>query len=159
MQTTRFETARFGSSQKKRLSQHWPQDLPLGEGRPVKHSLANVSQTFSEESGSLRQGRRPKGKHLLVFLYSLSVWDADSLPNQEDCCMHWGPRTGLVAPLNQLNAMLSLLVAIDCYRAPSAIGSAIGRPYLALFRISMQARVLNRLILNRLRSSTARSWC
>ena len=37
-------------------------------------------------------------------------------------------RLTLVAPLNQLNAILSLLQPLDRYRTPSAIGSAIGRP-------------------------------
>ena len=34
----------------------------------------------------------------------------------------------LSGPLNRLNAILSLLQPLDRYRAPSAIGSAIGRP-------------------------------
>ena len=34
--------------------------------------------------------------------------------------------------LNRLSAILSLLQPLDCYRTTSAIGSAIGRPYLAL---------------------------
>ena len=34
----------------------------------------------------------------------------------------------LSGPLDRLNAILSLLQALDRYRAPSAIGSAIGRP-------------------------------
>ena len=34
----------------------------------------------------------------------------------------------LSGPLNQLNAILSLLQPLDRYRTPSAIGSAIGRP-------------------------------
>ena len=37
----------------------------------------------------------------------------------------------LSGPLNRLNAILSLLQLLDRYRTPSAIGSAIGRPYLA----------------------------
>ena len=52
--------------------------------------------------------------------------------------------------------MLFLLQPLDRYRTPSAIGSAIGRPYLALSRIHAQVAVLNRLILNRLGGSTAR---
>ena len=59
-------------------------------------------------------------------------------------------------PLNRLNAMLSLLQPLDRYRTPSAIESANGRPYLALARIHTQVGVLNRLVLNRLRGSTAR---
>ena len=42
---------------------------------------------------------------------------------------------GLSGPLNRLNAILSLLQSLDRYRTLSAVGSAIGRPYLALFRI------------------------
>ena len=38
----------------------------------------------------------------------------------------------LSGPLDRLNAILSLLQPLDRYRTPSAIGSAIGRPYLAL---------------------------
>ena len=34
----------------------------------------------------------------------------------------------LSGPLDRLNAILSLLQPLDRYRAPSAIGSAIGRP-------------------------------
>ena len=56
----------------------------------------------------------------------------------------------LSGPLNRLNAILSLLQPLDRYRAPSAIGSAIGRPYLALSRFHTQAKALNRLVLNRL---------
>ena len=37
-------------------------------------------------------------------------------------------KKGLSGPLNRLNAILSLLQPLDCYRTPSAIGSAIGRP-------------------------------
>ena len=62
----------------------------------------------------------------------------------------------LSGPLNRLNAILSLLHPLDRYRKPSAIGSAIGRPYLALSRIKMKVGVLNRLVLNRLECSTAR---
>ena len=63
---------------------------------------------------------------------------------------------GLSGPLNRLNAILSLLQPLDRYRAPSAIGSAIGRPYLALSRFHAQVGALNRLVLNRFRGSTAR---
>ena len=41
----------------------------------------------------------------------------------------------LSGPLNRLNSILSLLHPLDDYRTPSSIGSAIGRPYLALSRI------------------------
>ena len=40
--------------------------------------------------------------------------------------MPWALRRS--GPLNQLNAILSLLQPLDRYRTPSAIGSAIGRP-------------------------------
>ena len=55
----------------------------------------------------------------------------------------------LSGPLNWLNAILSLLHALNRNRTASAIGSAIGRPYLALSRIHAQVGVLNRLVLNR----------
>ena len=45
------------------------------------------------------------------------------------------PATKLSGPLNRLNAITSLLQPLDRYRTPSVIGSAIGRPYLALSRI------------------------
>ena len=38
------------------------------------------------------------------------------------------PSHTLSGPLNRLNAILSLLHALDRSRTPSAIGSAIGRP-------------------------------
>ena len=38
----------------------------------------------------------------------------------------------LSGPLNRLNAVLSLLRPLNCYRPRSAMGSAIGRAYLAL---------------------------
>ena len=60
----------------------------------------------------------------------------------------------LSGPLDRLNAILSLLQPLDRYRAPSAIESAIGKPYLALSRIHAQVGVLNRLVLNRLGGST-----
>ena len=56
----------------------------------------------------------------------------------------------LSGPLNRLNAMLSLLHPLGRYRTPSAIVSAIGRPYLARSRIHAQVTVLNRLVLNHL---------
>ena len=62
----------------------------------------------------------------------------------------------LSGPLNRLNAILSLLQPLDRYRAPPAIGSAIGRPYLTLSRFHAQVGALNRLVLNRFRGSTAR---
>ena len=62
----------------------------------------------------------------------------------------------LSGPLDRLNAILSLLQPLDRYRAPSAIGSAIGSPYLALSRFHAQVGTLNRLVLNRLGASTAR---
>ena len=49
-----------------------------------------------------------------------------------------GNNCKLSGPLNRLNAILSLLRPLDSYRTPSAIGSAIGRPYLALSRIHAQ---------------------
>ena len=72
-----------------------------------------------------------------------------------DCCRRvlFGELNG---PLNQLNAILSLLQPLDRSRAPSAIESAIGRPYLALSRIHTQAGVLNYVVLSRLGGSTAR---
>ena len=54
----------------------------------------------------------------------------------------------LSGPLNRLNCYQPL----DRYRAPSAIGSAIGRPYLALSRFHTQVKALNRLVLNRFRA-------
>ena len=60
------------------------------------------------------------------------------------------------APLNQLNAILSLLHPPERYRTPFAIGSVIGRSYLALLASHVQVGVLNCLVLNRLRGSTAR---
>ena len=63
---------------------------------------------------------------------------------------------GPSGPLNRLNAILSLLHPLDRDRNPSAIGTAIGRPYLALSRIKIKVGVLNRLVLNRLENSTAR---
>ena len=62
----------------------------------------------------------------------------------------------LSGPLNQLNATLSLLQPLDSHWAPSATGSAIGRPYLAPSRVQTQVGVLARLVLNRLRGSTER---
>ena len=68
----------------------------------------------------------------------------------------FAPVQVLSGPLNRLNAILSLLQPLDRYRAHSAIGSAIGRAYLALSRIHAQVGVLSRLVLNRLGGSTAR---
>ena len=65
----------------------------------------------------------------------------------------------LSGPISLLNENPSLLHPLDRFWAASAIGSAIGRPYLALARIPTQVGVLNRLILNDLGSSTARLWC
>ena len=52
----------------------------------------------------------------------------------------------LSGPLNRLNAILSLLHPLACYRTPSAIGSAIGRPHLALSRMHAQVGVLDCLV-------------
>ena len=62
----------------------------------------------------------------------------------------------LSGPLDRLKAILSLLQPLDRYRAPSAIGNAIGSLYLALSRFHAQVGTLNRLVLNRLGASTAR---
>ena len=62
----------------------------------------------------------------------------------------------LSGPLNRLNVIQFLLHPLDRYATPSAIGSVIGRPYLALPRIHTQVGVLNHLVLNRLGGSTAR---
>ena len=69
-----------------------------------------------------------------------------------------GTSERLSGPLNRLNAILSLLQPLDRYRTHSAIGSATGRPYLALSRMHAQVGVLNRLVLNRLGGSNARYW-
>ena len=53
-----------------------------------------------------------------------------------------------VAPL--VAPSTGLMLHYLCLRTPSAIGSAIGRPYLALSRIHAQVGVLDRLVLNRL---------
>ena len=84
----------------------------------------------------------PLKAHLNFQRSSLLIW-----------CWLWC----LSGPLNRLNAILSLLHPLDRYRIRSArIGSAIGRPYLALSRVQKQVGVLNRLVLNRLGGSTAR---
>ena len=63
----------------------------------------------------------------------------------------------LSGPLDRLNAILSLLQPLDRYRAPSAIGSAIGRPLSRpISHPNTVVGVLNRLVLNRLRGTTAR---
>ena len=48
-----------------------------------------------------------------------------------------------------------LFQPLDRYRTLSAIGSAIGMPYLALSCFHAQLEVLNRLVLSRLGASTA----
>ena len=65
------------------------------------------------------------------------------------------PSRGLVAPSTGWMLYYLCFTPVDRYRTPSAIGSAIGRPYLA----SIQAGALNRLVLNYLGSLTARLWC
>ena len=56
----------------------------------------------------------------------------------------------LSGPLNRLNAILSLLHPLNRKGTLSAMGSAIGSPYLALSRIHTQVAVFNRLVPNRL---------
>ena len=56
----------------------------------------------------------------------------------------------------QLSHVLFSHVLFVAQRSPSAIGSAIGRPYPALSRIHTQIGLLNCLVLNHLGSSTAR---
>ena len=65
----------------------------------------------------------------------------------------------LFFPVNWLDAILSLLHPLDGSRTLSAIGSAIGRPYLALSCIHTKVAALNPPFLNRLGGSTARWWC
>ena len=65
----------------------------------------------------------------------------------------------LSGPLHRLNALLYLLHPLNCSRTPSAIGSQIGRPSLALSCIQTPSGALNRLLLNHLGSSTAQLWC
>ena len=91
-----------------------------------------------------------KRKRYQLYWGSRILWSPTNLEIQN---LVWE----LSAPLNQLNAILALqLHPLDRYRALSAMESAIGRPYLALSRIHAQAGALNRLVLNRLGSSTAR---
>ena len=46
----------------------------------------------------------------------------------------------LSGPLDRLNAILSLLQPLDRYRAPSAIGSAIGMPHISPYLASPHRR-------------------
>ena len=72
--------------------------------------------------------------------------------------LHETTTTSLNGPLNELIVTLSLLQRLDHDRAASEMGSAIGRSYLALSCIQTEVGVLNRLVLNHLRSSAARLW-
>ena len=64
------------------------------------------------------------------------------------CAINYGYCSWISGPLNRLNAILSLLHPLDRQWNPSAIGSAIVRPYLGLSRVHTQIGVLNRLALS-----------
>ena len=66
--------------------------------------------------------------------------------------------SGHSGPLNRLNAKLSLLHPLDHYRTPSAMGSAIGRPYLTLSH-SLTGGSSQPPRSKPPRSSSARLWC
>ena len=96
---------------------------------------------------------------ILQVVLGLLRWP-DSFSHEIPClARNVQPMSGLSGPLNRLNALLPLLHPLDQYKTPSAIGSAIGRPYVALSRIHTQVGVLNRLVLSRLEGSTARFSC
>ena len=106
-----------------------------------------------EEEEDWRRTKLGVGQH--KFEPELSRLFSPSPSSRERA--EWVPfRLELSGPLNRLDAILSLLHPLNRYRTPSSIGSAVGRPYLALFRIHAQVGVLNRLVLNRLKGSTAR---
>ena len=95
--------------------------------------------------------------HSLGPNVGLLVWHlvpASCLVSQRECYAF--AQDNLSGPLNRWNALLSLLHRLDRKSTPSATGSPIGRPYLALSRILTQVGVLNRLVLNRLGGPTAR---
>ena len=96
----------------------------------------------------------------LTVRWTLAIGDCAHLPENAKGRAKKRGRGGkpLSGPLNRLNAILSLLHPLDRFRTPSATGSAIGRRYLALSRIQTQVGVLDRLVLNRSKGSTARLW-
>ena len=66
-----------------------------------------------------------------LFVLALSlVWFAGATPERDldmTLARDLVATIGVIGPLNRLNAILSLLQALDRYRTPSAIG-AFGRP-------------------------------
>ena len=78
-----------------------------------------------------RQGKEDQGLSRVLQKFAICDFGALSSRNLGQTILsHRYPRI-LSGPLNRLNAILSLLHPLDRYRTPSAIGSAIGRPYLA----------------------------
>ena len=71
--------------------------------------------------GGWRASKVPGNKHFWVQR-GQNPWKNAALLGAERAT------TLLSGPLNRLNAILSLLLPLDRYRTPSAIGSAIGRP-------------------------------
>ena len=130
----------------------WP------SGKKGMDVVKTLSTSVSPPNGNVRY-RVSLARALLRRLPGVSLVGGNGwLPDGLELSALESVRGEKSGPLNRLNAIISLLQPLDRYRAPSAIGSAIGRPYLALSRFHAQVKALNRLVLNRFRGSTARLW-
>ena len=92
--------------------------LPFSPGVTLKGEARNIAKG-QKQSGHF-WGRSEELLWNLLPDHLFLAFFLDALPCFAGGC--------LVAPSTGLNAVLSLLQPLDRYRAPSAIGSAIGRP-------------------------------
>ena len=117
---------------------------------PISSSAASST---SPRSGSSRVNPYPVGEAIESSPFELvpSVATQATQSWEQEGSLESTPIHDDICPITPSNKPTH-----DRYRTPSAIGRAIGRPYLALSRFYAQAGVLNRLFLNRLKGSTAR---
>ena len=140
----------MGQKRSRKIPAKFPTKFPCEKSQKKSHRRASAGAQgeqnfpFKTRLLSLKDDTEKEAKQLVVT-FVVFLWSSATLSEQQ-----------LSGLLNRLNAMLSLLHPLDgCGTPPpSAIGSAIGRPYLALSRI--HAGVLSRLVLNHLGSSTTR---
>ena len=134
------ESSENGLSLRERFSWNWggPQaseELLHKCGNPLlMKGKRNCAQTIACQYSVCMQR---SVRHRIVIPYAHVVTPCLCPPCFNLSEFRRAPDT-LSGSLNRLNAILSLLQPLDRYRTISAVGRAIGRPYLALSRIPTQ---------------------
>ena len=96
----------------------------------VMTAIASFPEVLTVTSRELAWGRTKKKKTPLLSVGKNFDSEKPLLPKKgmQRTFQSLRPWVKLGAPLNRLNAILSLFQPLDRYRTPSATGTAIGRP-------------------------------